>query len=178
MQTLVEQEYKYIQPESLNTFSPSGFPLYKLELKIDAPLMLLCNMDPMNGLCDGTCLRLLRSTHYIVECKVLGGDNANNVVFIPQMALDSGLHDSPILFCCLQFPVQPAYAMTINKSQGQTIKHVGLNLSSSVFSHGQLYVALSRCTYPRNIKILFPHGQEDTKATNVVWTEVFRNLDI
>ena len=68
--------------------------------------------------------------------------------------------------------------MTINKSQGQAVKHVGLNLSSSVFSHGQLYVALSHCTHPRNIKVLFPHGQEDTKTTNVVWTEVFRNLNI
>ena len=64
-----------------------------------------------------------------------GGDNANSVVFIPSMALDADLSDSPVLFCCLQFPVHLAYAMTINKSQGQTVKHVGLNLISSVFSH-------------------------------------------
>ncbi|KNZ75904.1 hypothetical protein J132_00917 [Termitomyces sp. J132] len=36
--------------------------------------------------------------------------------------------------------------MTINKSQGQSVKHVGLDLLSGVFSHGQLYVALSQCT--------------------------------
>ena len=99
---------------------------------------------------------------------MLGGDNANNMVFIPWMALDSGLQDSSIPFHHLEFPVHLAYAITINKSQGQTVKYVGLNLSSSVFSHEQLYVALSHCTYPRNIKILFPHDQEDTKATNVV----------
>jgi hypothetical protein len=107
----------------------------------------------------------------------LGGDNANNVVFIPRMGLDSGLQDFPIPFHWLQFPIHLAYAMTINKSQGQMVKHVGLNLSTSVFSHGQLYVALSYCTHPRNIKILFPHGQEHTKTNNVVWTEVFRNLN-
>ena len=118
-------EYNYIQPEILNTFSPSEFPLHKLELKISAPLMLLRNLDPMNSLCNGTRLRLLRSTCHILECRVLGGDNANNVVSIPHMALDSGLQDFPIPFCCLQFPVHLAYAMMINKSQGQMVKHVG-----------------------------------------------------
>ena len=72
-----------------------------------------------------------------------------------------------------------AYAMTINKAQGQTVKHVGLNLSSPVFSHGQLYVALSCCTHPRNIKVLFPDNQENsTNVTNIVWSEVFRNLEL
>ena len=93
------------------------------------------------------------------------------------MALDSGLEDSPVPFRQLQFPVHLAYAMTINKAQGQTVRHVELNLSSSVFSHGQLYVALSWCTHPRNIKVLFPN-EENTKVTNVVWTEVFRRLEI
>ena len=106
-------------------------------------------------------------------------ENGNgDIVFIPRMALDSGLEDSPVPFRRLQFPVHLAYAMTINKAQGQTVRHVGLNLSSSVFSHGQLYVvALSQCTHPRNIKVLFP-TEEDTKVTNVVWTEVFRRLEI
>ncbi len=40
--------------------------------------------------------------------------------------------------------MRPAFAMTINKSQGQTFKHIGIFLRDSVFSHGQLYVALSR----------------------------------
>ena len=140
--------------------------------------MLLWNLDPRNGLCNGTCLRLLRSTHHILECRVLGGDDASGVVFILHIALDAGLSDSPVPFRCLQFPVHLTYAMTINKSQDQTVKHVGLNLTSSVFSHGQLYVALSICTHPRNIKILFPHGQEDTKVSSVVWTEVFKTLNI
>ena len=86
-----EPDYQYVQPEVLNTFNPSGFPLHKLELKNDAPLMLLCNLDPMNGLCNGTCLRLLRSTCHILEYRVLDGNDANNVVFIPCMFLNSGL---------------------------------------------------------------------------------------
>ncbi|CAG7877134.1 unnamed protein product [Brassica rapa] len=39
-------------------------------------------------------------------------------------------------------------------SQGQSIKQVALYLSRPVFSHGQLYVALSRVTTPEGLKIL------------------------
>jgi ATP-dependent DNA helicase PIF1 len=60
-------------------------------------------------------------------------------VFIPtritMIPSDSGL---PFDFKRRQFPVKPAYAMTINKSQGQTLTFVGINLTRPVFSHGQL----------------------------------------
>ncbi|KIN94968.1 hypothetical protein M404DRAFT_167077, partial [Pisolithus tinctorius Marx 270] len=91
---------------------------------------------------------------------------------------DTGLEDSPVPFHRMQFPVHLAYAMTINKSQRQSVKNVGIDLCSPVFSHGQLYVALSRCTHPRRIKVLFREGQDDTKTSNVVWPEVFRHLNI
>ena len=103
--------------------------------------MLLCNLDPIHGLYNGIQLRLIRSTQQVLEYCILDRDDYN-VVLIPRMALDSDLDDSPVPFHCFQFPVHLAYAMTINKAQGQTVKHVGLNLNSPVFSHGQLYVAL------------------------------------
>ncbi|EEH50877.1 uncharacterized protein MICPUCDRAFT_9667, partial [Micromonas pusilla CCMP1545] len=44
-----------------------------------------------------------------------------------------------------KFPVRPAFAMTVNKSQGQTIRgRVGVLLPEPVFSHGQMHVAASR----------------------------------
>jgi ATP-dependent DNA helicase PIF1 len=71
-----------------------------------------------------------------------------------------------------------SFAMTINKSQGQSLKHVGVYLPQSPFSHGQLYVAFSRVTSKKGLKILITGDEgEDTNTTgNVVYKEVFHNL--
>ena len=68
-----------------------------------------------------------------------------------------------------QFPIKLAYAITINKAQGQSLERVGLYLDNQVFSHGQLYVALSRATSPENVAILIPNGGDI--ATNIVYKE-------
>jgi ATP-dependent exoDNAse (exonuclease V) alpha subunit len=69
--------------------------------------------------------------------------------------------------------------MTINKSQGQSLDNVGLYLPRPVFSHGQLYVAISRVKSRGGLKILISHndetGQNDT-TTNVVFKEIFHNV--
>ncbi len=67
-----------------------------------------------------------------------------------------------------------AYAMTINKSQGQTLKYVKLFLENSVFSHGQLYVGLSRATNVLNVKLLLADSTHlrEGLTRNVVYEEV------
>ena len=52
-----------------------------------------------------------------------------------------------------QFPIIPAYAITINKAQGQSFDHVGINLETAVFSHGQFYVALARARVASQVKV-------------------------
>jgi ATP-dependent DNA helicase PIF1 len=60
----------------------------------------------------------------------------------------------PFQFKRKQFPIRLSFAMTVKKSQGQTIPNVGVYLPAPVLSHGQLYVAMSRATTRTNIKIL------------------------
>ena len=66
--------------------------------------------------------------------------------------------------------------MTINKSQGQSLTHVGIDLRSPVFSHGQLYVALSRATDVRSIATLIKESNVDEVTDNIVYPEVLQGL--
>ncbi|CAG8849197.1 6030_t:CDS:2, partial [Gigaspora margarita] len=103
------------------------------------------------------------------EARILTGDYAGNLTFIPRILLTSSASELPFIFRWRQFPIQLAFAMTINRSQGQSVKHVGLDLRTPVFSHSQLYVALSCCTSLRNIKILLPPNSNHT--LNIVYPE-------
>jgi ATP-dependent exoDNAse (exonuclease V) alpha subunit len=61
--------------------------------------------------------------------------------------------------------------MTINKSQGQSVKFVGLDLRTPAFTHGQFYVAVSRVTSVSNIKAIWEEKERVAKTQNVVYTE-------
>ena len=69
-----------------------------------------------------------------------------------------------------------AFAMTIDKSQGQSVQNVGLDFRTSVFSHGQLYVALSQCTSATRIKVLFPEKAKGTDTPNIVWEQILTGI--
>jgi hypothetical protein len=75
----------------------------------------------------------------------------------------------------LQYPVRLAFSVTMNKAQGQSLKYVGVNLYEEVFSHGQLYVALSRATSGDRISVLLPNTESGRKGMcrNEVYREVF-----
>jgi ATP-dependent DNA helicase PIF1 len=125
----------------LNTLEVSGVPLHKLPPKIGAPMMLMHSFDLSAGLCNGTHLIVQRFMMQVVEVEIITRKAASNVAFISCIEFiydNSGL---PFTFAKKQFLLRLAYAMTINKSQGQTFFHVGFHFVDDVFSHGQLYIA-------------------------------------
>ena len=92
---------------------------------------------------------------HVIEAKMIAGKNVGLKVLIAWMALTpSDVTKFPIRFQRRQFPISVCYAMTIYKSQRQSLAHVGLYLPSLVFSHGQLYVVFSRVTSKKDLKVL------------------------
>jgi hypothetical protein len=117
----------------LNILEVSGMPSHKLPLKIGAPVMLLCNFDPSAGLCNGTCLMVRKFTMRVIEAENITDKGAGNVAFILRIKFIFYNSSLPFTFTKKQFPLRLAYAMTINKSQGQTFSHVILHIGDDIF---------------------------------------------
>ena len=165
-----------IPHEYLNTIVVSGMPLHRTILKIGAPILLLRNLDPPGGLCNGTRLIITALGERVIEGKILTGTHAGKAAFIPRISLDTSASSGlPFTLRRRQFPIRLAFAMTINKSQGQSLKVVGVHLVNPVFAHGQLYVAISRATDCRQIYISLPTNA-NLITDNIVYSEVFPNV--
>jgi ATP-dependent DNA helicase PIF1 len=156
----------------LNKINCSGFPLAKLELKVECPVIIMKNLDPSHGVCNRSRGILTRYRNRVLEVRLLTGQHAGSTVFIPRVLNQPTEDQNPFKFTRKQFPVWLCFAMTINKSQGQTVKHVGLDLRAAVFCHGQFYVAVSRVTSVANIKAICGEGEEMEKTKNIVYKEV------
>lgn len=157
----------------LNAYDANGFPYHRLSLKIGQPVMVIRNLSVAQGICNGTRLLIIAISGHLLRCKILTGPRIGDVVGVPRIKLlHLGDRDFPVPFSRTQFPVRPAFCLTINKSQGQSLDRVGILLSGPVFSHGQLYVALSRCTNVHNLRVGLYNDTGSKTTTNVVCKEV------
>lgn len=169
---------EYIPQEYLNSLTPNGMPPHDLKLKIGAIVILLRNMNIREGLCNGTRLKVIDIKKYLLYAEIISGAQAGNRVFLPRIDLEPSQEELPFSFRRRQFAVRIGYAMTINKGQGQSFDSVGIYLTTPVFSHGQLYVAVSRAKKRHLVKIqmaeeaTFKHpakkkGEKTTEELNI-----------
>ncbi|CAN1310157.1 ATP-dependent DNA helicase PIF1 [Linum perenne] len=113
--------------EILNSMKIGNFPEHQLKLKVGAPVILLRTIDQSTGLCNGTRMIIQKLGTWSIEVEVVTGSHIGDRVHLPRR----------------QYPIALCFGMTINKSQGQTLNHVGICMYRQVCTHGQLYVALS-----------------------------------
>lgn len=145
-------------------------PLHALTLKVGACVMLLRNLSVKHGLCNGTRMIGQELNCHSIKCRLI---TSGKSIAIPRIDVTEADTRLPFKLIRRQLPVRVCYSMTIAKSQGQTFSHVGIDLRCSVFMHGMLYVALSRCKRGDNVKVLLPGSTRATK--NVVFKELLSN---
>ena len=157
-----------VPTEFLNSLSPPSLPPHELKIKTGSIVMLIRNLNVNAGLCNGTRLVIHQISRRVLLCKIANGSRKGEIVMIPKIDLDYDKEDLPFILKRRQFPLRPSFAMTINKSQGQSFQNVGIFFDQSTFSHGQLYVALSRAKTSTGIKICAP----ENLMKNIVYKEV------
>ncbi len=156
------------------TFDPRVYPTAEsLTLKKGAQVMLLVN-DASEGYVNGSLgivKKIGEDDQHVpstVTVELTTGDEVTVSMHsweIHRYSYDasiSALTTEPV-GSFRQFPLRLAWAVTIHKSQGKTFERVVIDLGRGAFAHGQVYVALSRCTSLEGIALLRPIRTSDIK---------------
>uniref|UniRef100_A0AC35GE22 ATP-dependent DNA helicase n=1 Tax=Panagrolaimus sp. PS1159 TaxID=55785 RepID=A0AC35GE22_9BILA len=132
----VEGQSLAYAPEHFECIRPNGFPAYNLRLRENTVVMLMRNLSIKEGLCNGTRLLVKKLERNIIIAEKLTNvkEGEDPTVMIPRITL---LDESSLYHVYRkQFPVRPAFALTVHKSQGQTFSQIGIDLSKGVYAHG------------------------------------------
>ena len=123
--------------------------------------MIMRNLNFSEGLVNGQkcILKSVSPNSRVIQAELLTDDLPHPIVLIPRINFHAQVGRNGINFMRVQFPLRTSYAMTINKSQCQTLKKIGPDLRSSPFAHGQLYVALTRAQKRTTVMVLLPPSQ-------------------
>jgi ATP-dependent DNA helicase PIF1 len=156
--SVVQGEQRGVYPtEFLNSLSMSRVPPHTLTLQEGCSVILLQNMP--GGLANGTRLIVVNLMQHIIDAEIAIGPDKGKRVFIPRLSITPfDTERMPFTLRRRQFLLRPAFAITINKAQGQTLQTVGVYLPKPIFCHGQLYVAFSRCGSRWGVRVLVRGG--------------------
>jgi ATP-dependent DNA helicase PIF1 len=151
-------------------------PPHQLQLMVGAVFMVTRNLNCASKLVNGTRLIVESISNHVIICRIITGvaqGQQGELVAIPRITFvaDDNCH---IKFVRRQFPLRVAFAMTVHKSQGQTLQQLGLHMRRFMFCHGQLYVAMSRVGDPRKIRIMLP-SVDTNHLDNIVYPEIFHD---
>ncbi|KAH1137129.1 hypothetical protein GYH30_027208 [Glycine max] len=135
----VSQAWEALTPEFLNSLRTSGLPNDKIKLKVGSPIMVLRNIDQFEGLCNDTRLIGTRLANHVFQAKIIDGNKNGNMIYIPRMCMSLSQSPCPFKLIRRQFPIMLSYAMTINKSQDQSLECVGIYL---VQTNIEVYILL------------------------------------
>ncbi|KAL3072091.1 hypothetical protein niasHT_036318 [Heterodera trifolii] len=167
--------------ENLSRMTPPGIPEHTLRVRVGAVMMIIRNISLEEGLCNGTRVQVTELFDNIIRCRILTGTHVGNEHDLHAARFTFGgdpkaPHEGPFKCERIQYPLRPGSVMTINKAQGQTLARVGVLLDSAqCFSHGQLYVALSRVRDANTIRVCTTRS--DRRVKNVVMRELLDEED-
>jgi ATP-dependent DNA helicase PIF1 len=167
--TLSDDDAVQYPTELLNSLELSGMPPHVLKLKPGAPIIILRSLEPPK-ITNGTRCVVIRLHNNVIEATISCGPYIGEMVLLPRIPLISNESDLPFQFRRLQFPLKVAFSLTINKSQGQTFKVMGVDLTHPCFTHGMFYVAASRTGNAEKLFFLAPKYQ----TRNVVYPEALQ----
>ena len=92
----------------LYSLNVQGFPLHKIELKINASVMLLRNLDINSGLCNWTTLQILSINHEVLRVKITNGSHVANIGLIPRIDLSPSEISLAFRMRRRRFPIRPS----------------------------------------------------------------------
>jgi len=149
-----------------------GIPAHELRLKPGTVCSLMRNLDIDEGLVKNRRVLITKLLQNAIEVQLIDTNSSRTSFCIPRISFEFQPPGRDFTVQRRQFPLRLAYATTFNSCQGLTLDKVVLDLREDVFTHGQLYTAISRVRHRSSIRKLLAENNTTQTCKNVVFKEL------